>query len=171
MDQPEKDVGAAGAQRQHADQEGQGEQHNVERGKPEHKLLVEFVGGDGDGRNRQTDGGKRRAEREVDTLLQLVPLRRNDRRGWPPEPSPSPPRPSPLPKPLRPGDNPRRAREKSRKIIAKTDDWRILLRLPLYRPGAGRLCRAREQSHVGPGRVMAVLPKRPGFMLFAISAR
>ncbi len=80
MNQPEQDVGAAGAERQHADQDRHDQQHHLPGAKPEHQRFVEDEGRDRDGRDGQPDGRQRRPQRQVDALLQVVLARRSNRR-------------------------------------------------------------------------------------------
>ncbi len=51
MQQSEQDVGAAGAEGENAQEEREQQQHHALTVEPEHKFLVEHVGGQADGGN------------------------------------------------------------------------------------------------------------------------
>ena len=64
MDQPEQDIGPAGAEGQHAQQECQEQECGVRRVQAQNQRLVERVGGEPDRRNGQADGRERGPERQ-----------------------------------------------------------------------------------------------------------
>ena len=72
MNEPREDIGAPGRESEQADRECEYQKDGILLVKTECDPLSEADADDSDRRNRQTDGSKRRTEREVNALLQLI---------------------------------------------------------------------------------------------------
>ena len=72
MDRALQHAGAHGAECQHADDQGQDEDHDLGRIEPELDLYAAQAGDHDDRRHRQADGGERGTEADIDRALQMV---------------------------------------------------------------------------------------------------